>query len=83
MTRPAYGFVAGVVHEDVEAAEAFDRRLDSLISGFDVAGVCHEDMGVSPDLRRGRGELVELARREHHLRAGRGVARRDGEPDAL
>ncbi len=65
-----------VVDEDVEAAEAGDRRLDARPPGLEVAAVrrVHVDRSRparSADLVGGRVEHVPLARADHHRRAGR------------
>ena len=45
--RPVVGIGRGVVDEDVEAAESFDRCRNARLGRVDVAGVCSKHSGVA------------------------------------
>ena len=62
---------AGVVDEDVEPAEALDRRVDARHRVLGLAGVGGEHLDVAADLGGGRLEPVDLAAAQHHLGARR------------
>ena len=73
----------GVVDEDVEAAEAFDRGAHRPLAGVGIAGIGCEDLHVAGHLRPRRFELFLLSTVDHHLGARGGQRRCDRLANAL
>ncbi len=73
----------GVVDEDVEPTEPFDRGADGTLAGIGVTGIRGEDLDVAGHLGASSLELILLATVDHHLRARRCQRCRDRLADAL
>ena len=73
----------GVVDQDVEAAETFDRGAHGPLPGIEVAGVCREDLDLAVHVGSRSVQLILLAAVDHHLGARCGERRCDRLSDAL
>lgn len=73
---------AGVIDQDVDAAEALERQVDTASGGVLVDSVGgHADHATAHLFGRGVGAFL-LAGGEHDIRAGSGQPLRDGQPYA-
>ena len=72
---------AGVVDQDVDAAEAFERQFDAVFGGILVDGVRRHSDCTPADVLGRRVGAVLFAGRDDHARTSGGQPLTDGQPD--